>query len=238
VSLQRAGVEVRTGTRASVDALAGGGFDTVVLATGVVPRRPDIPGIDHPKVLGYTEALSGRAEVGERVAIIGAGGIGFDVAEFLVGDPEDSTNPDAFRKAWGVDAAIASAGGLAPPSQHRTRRRVHMLQRRPGSLGKTLGKSTGWILKAKLRRAEVEMIAGARYELIDDRGLHYTANGERRLLEVDNVIVCAGQEPERSLHDALAQRGIPVHLIGGADEAAELDAYRAIDQATRLAVSL
>jgi 2,4-dienoyl-CoA reductase (NADPH2) len=238
VSLQRAGVEVRTSTRSSVDALAGGGFDTVVLATGVLPRRPDIPGIDHPKVLGYTEVLSGRAEVGERVAIIGAGGIGFDVAEFLVGDPEESTNPDAFRKAWGVDAAIASPGGLAPPGQHRPRRRVHMLQRKPGSLGKTLGKSTGWILKAKLRRAEVEMIAGARYELIDDRGLHYTANGERRLLEVDNVIVCAGQEPERSLHDALAQRGIPVHLIGGAHEAAELDAYRAIDQATRLAVSL
>ncbi|TXL65315.1 NADPH-dependent 2,4-dienoyl-CoA reductase [Zeimonas arvi] len=238
VSLQRAGVEVRTGTRASVDALAGGGFDTVVLATGVLPRRPDIPGIDHPKVLGYTEVLSGRAEVGERVAIIGAGGIGFDVAEFLVGDPEESTSPDAFRKAWGVDAAIASPGGLAPPSPHRPRRRVHMLQRKPGSLGKALGKSTGWILKAKLRRAEVEMIAGARYELIDDRGLHYSVDGERRLLDVDNVIVCAGQEPERSLHDALAQRGMLVHLIGGADEAAELDAYRAIDQAVRLAVSL
>ncbi|MFP5462955.1 MAG: FAD-dependent oxidoreductase, partial [Gammaproteobacteria bacterium] len=186
----------------------------------------------------YTEALSGRAEVGERVAIIGAGGIGFDVAEFLVGNPEESTNPEAFRKAWGVDAAITSPGGLAPPGQHRPRRRVHMLQRKPGSLGKSLGKSTGWILKAKLRRAAVEMIAGARYELIDDRGLHYTANGERRLLEVDNVIVCAGQEPERSLHDALSERGIPVYLIGGAHEAAELDAYRAIDQATRLAVSL
>jgi 2,4-dienoyl-CoA reductase (NADPH2) len=172
------------------------------------------------------------------VAIIGAGGIGFDVAEFLVGDPEESTNPEAFRQAWGVDSAIASPGGLAPPGAHRPRRRVHMLQRKPGSLGKTLGKSTGWILKAKLRRAEVEMIAGANYELIDARGLHYTANGERRLLEVDNVIVCAGQEPERSLHDALSERGIPVYLIGGADEAAELDAYRAIDQATRLAVSL
>ena len=238
VSLRRAGIELRTGTRASAEDLAGGAFDEVVLATGVLPRRPDIPGIDHPKVLGYTEVLSGRAEVGERVAIIGAGGIGFDVAEFLVGDPEESTNPEAFRKAWGVDATITNPGGLAPPGQHRPRRRVHMLQRKPGSLGKTLGKSTGWILKAKLRRAEVEMIAGANYELIDDRGLHYTANGERRLLEVDNVIVCAGQEPERSLHDALARRGIPVHLIGGADEAAELDAYRAIDQATRLAVSL
>ncbi|MCM5571609.1 NADPH-dependent 2,4-dienoyl-CoA reductase [Burkholderiaceae bacterium FT117] len=238
VSLQRASVEVRTGTRASVEDLAGGDFDEVVLATGVLPRRPDIPGIDHPKVLGYTEVLSGRAEVGERVAIIGAGGIGFDVAEFLVGDPEESTNPEAFRKAWGVDAAIASPGGLAPAGPHRPRRRVHMLQRKPGSLGKTLGKSTGWILKAKLRRAGVETIAGASYELIDDRGLHYSVNGERHLLEVDNLIVCAGQEPERSLHDALAQRGVPVHLIGGADEAAELDAYRAIDQATRLAVSL
>ena len=238
VSLQRAGVELRTGTRASVEDLAGGEFDEVVLATGVLPRRPDIPGIDHPKVLGYTEVLSGRAEVGERVAIIGAGGIGFDVAEYLVGDPEESTNPEAFRKAWGVDAAIASPGGLAPPGPHRPRRRVHMLQRKPGSLGKTLGKSTGWILKAKLRRAGVETVAGASYELIDDRGLHYSVNGEKHLLEVDNVIVCAGQEPERSLHDALAQRGMPVHLIGGADEAAELDAYRAIDQATRLAVSL
>ena len=238
VSLRRAGVEVRTGTRASVEDLAAGDFDEVVLATGVLPRRPDLPGIDHPKVRGYPEVLTGRVEVGQRVAIIGAGGIGFDVAEFLVGDPEESTNPEAFRQAWGVDSAIASPGGLAPPGAHRPRRRVHMLQRKPGSLGKSLGKSTGWILKAKLRRAGVETIAGASYELIDDRGLHYTANGERHLLEVDNLIVCAGQEPERSLHATLAQRGMPVHLIGGAHEAAELDAYRAIDQAVRLAVSL
>ncbi len=238
VSLARAGVDVRLDTRVTADALVAGDWDEVVLATGVVPRRPDIPGIDHPKVLGYVDVLAGGAEVGERVAIIGAGGIGFDVAEFLVGDPGESTDADAFRRTWGVDATISSPGGLAPPAPRRPRRRVHMFQRRPGSLGRTLGKSTGWILKARLRNAEVAMTSGVTYEAIDDLGLHYSVDGERRVLEVDHVIVCAGQESNRTLHDALVQRGVAPRPIGGADVAVELDALRAIDQATRLAHSL
>jgi 2,4-dienoyl-CoA reductase (NADPH2) len=182
--------------------------------------------------------LAGRVEAGERVAIIGAGGIGFDVAEFLVGDPLETTDPVAFAKAWGVDPAIAVPGGLREPVRSTSRRRVHMLQRKPESFGRSLGKSTGWVLKAKLRQANVAMIPGVTYDAIDDRGLHYTADGERRLLEVDNVIVCAGQEPNRALLEELHSNGLRPHVIGGADVAVELDALRAIDQATRLAVSL
>lgn len=173
----------------------------------------------------------------KRVAIIGAGGIGFDVAEFLVGDNRESTDTAAFLGAWGVDPAIKSPGGLAKPAQHSPRRSVHMFQRKAESLGKNLGKSTGWILRAKLRKANVAITGGVSYDAIDDRGLHYTVNGEKRVLEVDNVILCAGQNENRALHDALLRRGVKTHLIGGADVAVELDALRAIDQATRLAVS-
>ena len=238
VSLERAGVEVRLGIRATAQLLAGGEFDDIVLATGVVPRTPRIPGIDHPMVLGYAELLAGEVEAGERVAIIGAGGIGFDVAEFLVGQPKEATDPAAFADAWGVDPTIAVPGGLRHPARPTPRRQVHMLQRKPGSLGRNLGKSTGWILKAKLRQANVSMTPGVTYDAIDHRGLHYTVDGERRLLQVDNVIVCAGQEPNRALFEALRSHGLRSHLIGGADVAVELDALRAIDQATRLAVSL
>ncbi|MGE5117032.1 MAG: FAD-dependent oxidoreductase [Betaproteobacteria bacterium] len=237
-ALERASVAVRLGTKAGADELAGGGFDEIVLATGVVPRRPEIEGIDHPKVLGYHDVLARGAPVGARVAIIGAGGIGFDVAEYLVGHAEESLDPQAFMQAWGVDPALATPGGLAPSTRHAPRRTVHLFQRKPGSPGRTLGKSTGWILKARLRRAGVEMTSGANYHAIDDRGLHYTVNGERRVLDVDNVVICAGQLSNRELHAELERRGIRARLIGGADVAAELDALRAIDQATRLAVSL
>jgi 2,4-dienoyl-CoA reductase (NADPH2) len=239
VALQRAGVRLRLGLKAGVAELAGGDFDTVVLATGVRPRRPAIAGVDHPKVLSYVNVLAGRAPVGPRVAIIGAGGIGFDVAEYLLGDPEESTDPARFMAAWGVDPAIASPGGLKPAAVPAPRRQVHLFQRKPETLGRNLGKTTGWILKARLRNAQVAMTAGAQYEAIDDQGLHYRVNGgERQLAAVDHVILCAGQEPNRELHDALQGRGLDLHLIGGADVAAELDAQRAIDQATRLAQSL
>jgi len=238
VSLARAGVTVRLGTRADADALAGGGFDEIVIATGVLPRRPDIAGLDHPKVVSYVDVLAGDAPVGDRVAIIGAGGIGFDVAEFLLGSHEESLDPATFMRAWGVDAAIATPGGLAPPAAHAPRRTVHMFQRKAESLGRNLGKSTGWILKAKLRRADVAMTAGATYDAIDDRGLHYTVKGERHVLDVDTVVLCAGQLPNRGLHAELERRGVRSHVIGGADVATELDALRAIEQATRLAVSL
>ncbi|MCZ2439949.1 MAG: FAD-dependent oxidoreductase, partial [Burkholderiales bacterium] len=234
--LQRLGVEVHLGRRISAEELAAGGFDEVVLATGAVPRRPEIPGIAHPKVLGYDDVLARGAAVGRRVAIIGAGGIGFDVALFLLGDALDSTEVGRFRRTWGVDPALQGAGGLAHAPSRAPWREVHLLQRKPGSLGRTLGRTTGWILKALLRQAQLQMHAGVRYEAIDDEGLHFAdADGQRQCLAVDHVIVCAGQVEDRSLHDALVARGIRVHLIGGADQAAELDAVRAIDQAARLA---
>jgi 2,4-dienoyl-CoA reductase (NADPH2) len=241
VSLARAGVIVHLGTKVDADVLAdrvaGGEFDEVVLATGVLPRHPDIEGVDHPKVLSYADVLADGAPVGERVAIIGAGGIGFDVAEYLLGSAEESLDPGAFMRAWGVDPAMATPGGLTPPAPPAPTRAVHMLQRTPGSLGRRLGKSTGWILKARLRRADMATTAGATYDAIDDRGLHYTVDGERRVLDVDTVVVCAGQVSNRDLLAGLARRGVCAHPIGGADVASELDALRAIDQATRLAVS-
>lgn len=237
VALKRCGVAVHLGARVTADGLAAGSFDEIVLATGAVPRRPKLAGLDHPKVLSYVDVLTGRAEVGRRVAIIGAGGIGFDVAEFLLGDPLEATDAAAFQRTWGVDPSIRMPGGLAAPMPRVPRRDVHLFQRKPESPGAGLGKSTGWILKAKLRQAKVAMTPGAAYERIDDQGLHYRVGGEQRVMDADHVILCAGQEPERGLHDELLARGLRVHLVGGAFDATELDAVRAIEQATRLALS-
>lgn len=246
VALERADVTVLLGTTATADDLANsvktGEFDEVVLATGVVPRDPGIQGQDHRKVVTYIDVLGqgagGRGgAIGEKVAIIGAGGIGFDVAEYLVGSTQETLDPNAFMAAWGVDTTLAAPGGLKAPSKHVPKRSVHMFQRRTESLGKNLGKSTGWILKAKLRKAQVTQTAGASYDRIDDQGLHITVNGERRVIDADTIVLCAGQVPSRALYDGLAARGVQAHLIGGADVAAELDARRAIDQATRLAVT-
>ena len=235
--LQRLGVELHLGRRVTADEIAQGGFDEVVLATGATPRVPDIAGIDHRKVLSYVDVLARGAAVGERVAIIGAGGIGFDVALFLLGDVRDATDVAHFRRTWGVDAHLQGAGGLAAPQQPvPPRREVHLLQRKPGTPGRTLGRTTGWILKALLRQADLRLHAGVKYERIDDAGLHLRdADGKPQCLAVDHVIVCAGQVEDRALHDALRARGFAVHLIGGPDRAAELDAVRAIDQAARLA---
>ncbi|MET9402698.1 NADPH-dependent 2,4-dienoyl-CoA reductase [Kitasatospora sp. NPDC002965] len=238
--LAELGVEQRLGALVAAPELAAEDFDEVVLATGVTPRVPaDLPGIDHPSVLGYLDVLRDGAPVGERVAVVGAGGIGFDVAEYLTdqGD-EASLNAPVYRRKWGIDPEYRERGGLARPERPTPPRRVHLLQRRTGKVGAGLGKTTGWIHRAELKHRGVTMVAGARYDLIDDAGLHFTLDGEPQLLPVDTVVLCTGQEPRRDLDAALRALGITPHLIGGADEAAELDAKRAIKQGTELAAAL
>ncbi|QXR00667.1 FAD-dependent oxidoreductase [Streptomyces sp. WY228] len=230
-------VEVRLSTRADTGSLDG--YDEIVLATGVEPRTPAIPGADHPNVVSYLDVLRDGAPVGDRVAIVGAGGIGFDVAEFLTdGGDAASLDADTFFRQWGVDTAYEDRGGLRAPERPKSPRAVHLVQRRSSKVGAGLGKTTGWIHRTELRHRGVEMIAGASYDLIDDEGLHLTVDGERRVLPVDTVVLCAGQEPRRELYEELSAGAVPVHLIGGADVAAELDAKRAIRQGTELAASL
>ncbi|KOG78516.1 MULTISPECIES: NADPH-dependent 2,4-dienoyl-CoA reductase [Streptomyces] len=230
-------VELRLSTRADAGTLAG--FDEIVLATGVEPRTPAIPGTDRPNVVSYLDVLRDGAPVGDRVAIVGAGGIGFDVAEFLTdGGEAASLDADTFFRQWGVDTAYADRGGLRAPERPKPPRAVHLVQRKTTKVGAGLGKTTGWIHRTELRHRGVEMIAGASYDLIDDEGLHLTVDGERRVLPVDTVVLCAGQEPRRELYEELRAGSVPVHLIGGADVAAELDAKRAIRQGTELAAAL
>ena len=237
--LELTGVDVKLSHRVTADELKKGAYDRVVLATGVHPRRLDLPGIDHPKVLSYVDVLLRGAPVGDRVAIIGAGGIGFDVAEFLTHtDPGEGEPIDHYLEEWGVDRTMASRGGVKMPNRPEPARQVTLCQRREGKLSAGLGKTTGWIHRAQLTHRDVEMLGGCRYLSVDDRGLHLEVLGERRVLEVDNIVICAGQTPARELVDPLSSAGITVDLIGGADEAAELDARRAIDQATRLAATV
>ncbi len=237
--LELGGVDLRLGHRVEAAQLIEGGYDEIVLATGIRPRVPAIDGVDHSKVLGYLDVLQGDRPVGERVAIIGAGGIGFDVAEYLThaGD-SGAVAPRKFYAEWGIDTDYAQAGGLAQPQAQPSPRRVHLLQRKSTKVGDQLGKTTGWIHRTSLKARSVAMGSGVAYERIDDAGLHITVDGQPQLLEVDNVVLCAGQEPQRELHAALSAAGCSVHLIGGADVAAELDAKRAIVQGTTLAASL
>jgi 2,4-dienoyl-CoA reductase (NADPH2) len=231
------GVSLRLGTTvAALDLL---GYDEVVLATGVRPRTPDIAGVDHPMVLGYLDVLRDKRPVGRKVAILGAGGIGFDVAEYLTDSGLDlSANVSEFLAQWGVDPDHRDAGGLMAPLRSPSPRDVTLMQRKPTKVGAGLGKTTGWIHRTELKHRGVDMIAGVTYDRIDDEGLHYLVGDEKQVLAVDNVILCTGQDPNRDLYDALQSAGLPVHLIGGADVAAELDAKRAIDQGTRLAAAL
>ena len=235
-------IDLRLNTDVTADDLAG--FDEVVIATGVIPRDPSIPGQDRPNVLSYIDVLAGKAPVGKTVAVVGAGGIGFDVSEYLVHEGHSPTEsiPDWMRE-WGVTDPAQARGGLAPegPRPDAPARQVTLLQRKAERPGKRLGKTTGWIHRAALQMKNVQMIGGVNYERIDDDGLHITFGEARenpRVIPAETVVLCAGQLSERSLADALAERGITAHVIGGADVAAELDAKRAIDQGTRLAATL
>ncbi|MCP5273212.1 MAG: NADPH-dependent 2,4-dienoyl-CoA reductase [Burkholderiaceae bacterium] len=241
--LETTGVRLHLGTRADAATLAAQGYDAVILATGVLPRDPQIPGQDGANVLRYTDVLLHGRPVGARVAIVGAGGIGFDVAEFLVTPPGGSTtvDPAAWRAEWGVADPTAVRGGVVAPRPSPPARQVTLLQRKPGKLGAGLGKTTGWIHRAALHHKRVEMIAGVNYERIGPDGLFVTYGPERKdgqLIACDTVVLCAGQESLRELEAPLDAVGVTVHRVGGADVAAELDAKRAIDQGTRLAVRL
>ncbi|WP_333761253.1 NADPH-dependent 2,4-dienoyl-CoA reductase [Streptomyces sp. IBSBF 2390] len=231
------GVDVRLGTWVTPETVAD--FDEVVVATGVTPRTPDIPGTDHPRVVGYLDVLQGGAPVGDRVAILGAGGIGFDVAEYLTdGGDKASESPETYFRHWGVDMDYRAPGGLAAPQRPAPPRTVHLLQRKTTKVGAGLGKTTGWIHRAELKHRGVTMVPGVRYDRIDDAGLHITVGDESTVLEVDTVVLCTGQDPRRDLFDELVAAGRSAHLIGGADVAAELDAKRAVKQGTELAAAL
>ncbi|MFJ4371305.1 FAD-dependent oxidoreductase [Pseudomonas japonica] len=240
--LQTSGVELCLDTRVDAAQLAAGGYDEIILATGIAPRLPAIPGIDHAKVLTYLDVLLQRKPVGQRVAVIGAGGIGFDVSEFLVHQGvATSQDREAFWKEWGIDSALQARGGVAgvKPEPHAPARQVYLLQRKKSKVGDGLGKTTGWIHRTGLKNKQVQMLNSVEYLGIDDAGLHIrVGEGEPQLLAVDNVVICAGQDPLRELHDGLVAAGQSVHLIGGADVAAELDAKRAINQGSRLAAEL
>lgn len=236
--LELSGVTVKLNTRISANELNQSDFDEVIVATGVNPRTPPIEGIDHPKVLNYLDVLKYKKTVGKKVAVIGAGGIGFDVSEYLVHSGQaTSQNIEAYMKEWGVDMTLRARAGVegvkaevTPPA-----REVYLLQRKASKVGAGLGKTTGWIHRTGLKNKKVKMLPSCEYHKIDDAGIHVTINGEKQILDVDNVIICAGQEPAREILAGLTK---PYHLIGGADVAAELDAKRAIDQGLRLAINL
>jgi len=238
----RHGVTLKLNTRADAPSLVNGHYDRIVVATGVRPRTPQIPGIPHPKVVGYADLLSGRAQAGRKVAVIGAGGIGFDVATFLLHKtPPDGPRPQTvaqFQAEWGVDTSPAAAGGLKPMQPVSAPREVTLLQRKPEKPGRSLGMTTGWALKAELARRGLRTLSGCAYERIDDAGLHLSVNGVQQTLVVDTIVLCAGQDSENALLAELCALGLTPDVIGGAELAAELDALRAIDQGTRLGLAI
>ncbi len=237
--LQLRGVDVRLNTKASAAQLIRAGFDDIILATGVTPRLPEIEGLDHPSVLTYLDVIKDGKAVGAKVAILGAGGIGFDVAEYITADGESATLvPEKFYREWGIDPDYAGRGGIRPAQRPSAAREVYLLQRKSSKIGAGLGKTTGWIHRTELKAKRVTMIPGVIYHRIDDVGLHLSVDGTKQVLAVDTVILCTGQDPRRELQAELEAGGMPVHLIGGADVAAELDAKRAINQGTRLAAAL
>jgi 2,4-dienoyl-CoA reductase (NADPH2) len=223
-------VRVLTGRRATASQLTAEGYDEIVIATGVFPRPLDLPGADDPRIVSYDAALTGAADIGDRVAVVGAGGIGHDVALYLAHpDHAEATDPARFAYRWGVNGA---------PRPGPPRRQVTLLKRSPGPFGRTLGKSTGWILRQELRDLGVQQVAGAIYRAIDREGLHITVEDQERCIAFDTLVVCAGQVPERTLAEELTAAGRKVHLIGGAKLAAELDARRAIEEGTALGCAI
>jgi 2,4-dienoyl-CoA reductase (NADPH2) len=237
--IQLSGVHLHLKTPVDLDFIKNQNFDEVILATGVTPRTPKMEGIDHPSVLSYIDVLKNKKNVGKRVALIGAGGIGFDVAEYLAHEGESpSLNTAAFMQEWGVDMQYQNAGAITQPKPETSPRIIYLLQRTKGKVGEKLGKTTGWIHRSSLKMKKVQTIDGVQYDKIDDKGLHITVDGVQKILEVDNIIICAGQEPLNVLYEPLKQAGISVHIIGGAYEALELDAKRAIEQGSKLAAIL
>ncbi|MEP6132646.1 FAD/NAD(P)-binding oxidoreductase, partial [Marinobacter sp.] len=243
------GIVLKLNTRVDADGLGELGFDDVIIATGVKPRTPKIDGIDHPKVLGYLDVLRHNKPVGQSVAVIGAGGIGFDVSEFLTHEfghhPEgEQVSMADWQAEWGVDPQFDGPGGLAERKPTSSPRKIYLMQRKSSKVGGGLGKTSGWVHRNSLKHRDVEMLRGCSYDKIDDDGLHITLSDkdgkvtESKVLAVDNIIICAGQESFRALFDDLANRGIQTHLIGGADVAEELDAKRAIRQGTEVAAQL
>lgn len=232
-------VELRLNTRLNASVLATEKFDEVVIASGVVPRDLVLPGFDDPRVVDYQKVLSGEVTVGNTVALIGAGGIGFDMAHFLCERQSSTLNPDKWLQQWGIDKTYQHAGGLTEPHSDNTdHRKVFLLQRKTSKMGKGLGKTTGWIHRLVLKQHDVKMKTGVSYDKFDDAGLHIRVGETAEVLAVDNVVLCAGQESNRTLVDEMKATGLPVHLIGGVDVAAELDAKRAIRQGAELAMRL
>jgi len=232
------GVTLKLAHKVSAQSLLDAGFTQVVLATGVTPRKPDIEGIDHPKVRGYLDVLRDKCEVGKTVAVVGAGGIGFDVAEYLLHEGASPSQDKAkFFTEWGVDTTHSTPGGLQAAHIEKSPRKVYLLQRKASKVGDGLGKTTGWIHRTSLKNREVDMLNNVSYRKVDDEGLHITVGDKDITIPADTVVLCAGQEPQRELQEALQAAGCTVHLIGGAFKAAELDAKHAIKQGTELALA-
>ncbi|MBT1445503.1 NADPH-dependent 2,4-dienoyl-CoA reductase [Shewanella sp. JM162201] len=236
--MQQTGVELRLNTRLDASVLCAEHFDEVVIASGVVPRALDLPGFDSPKVVTYQQVLNGEVEVGDKVALIGAGGIGFDMAHFLGEKQSTTLDPKRWRAQWGIDESYANRGGLATPVKEATERTIYLLQRKTTPMGKGLGKTTGWIHRAVAKMHGVVQMTGVSYERFDEKGLHIRVGDDAQVLDVDTVVLCAGQESNRVLLSEMEGTGKPVHLIGGVDVAAELDAKRAIRQGAELAMRI
>ena len=237
VMLEKYQVKVSLNHKVDSLELSSGNFDEIVIATGITPRKLNLQGIDHPKVLSYLEVVREKKPVGKKVAIIGAGGIGFDIAEYLMHDKSKSTNAHTFMQEWGIDETLGTRGAiLSHDVVEHSIRDIYLCQRTPGKLGEKLGKTTGWIHRASLRKHKVHMLSGINYDKIDDKGLHYSKDGQKHILTVDNIIICAGQESYKELAEEL--NDLNPHVIGGAFLAMELDAKFAIDQGARLAAKL